>query len=573
MATRNALDVAKRELLASLDQLPPDAQFAVVFYNLRATVFADDQGHRGLMAATKAHKAQVRTQLASIVPDGGTDHMLALRAALKMRPEVIFFLTDADLMTNGDVTELLAERGFTGYDLRLMSPANDVSGIPTEGKNLIIVAAVNRVLHFRIFDGDGQVVVDTDEKRLTKQARPIEDLGKQLEGFDLRLMSTVNDEISIPTEGRNLVIVAVVDEVLHFRIFDAQGKRVVDKDEAELPEWAHEIEQLKGQLKDLWAVEEPPKSDKARVISSVTSIVGHTQLESLWPPHVLTTSEKGRLITAVTSIVGQTRSTRIQAVEFGRAPTSAPRSRSDAWRPRPGAPTATSTSCGSPRSCAEVVTESGNKVFGVPQGSGYYGFKGALFASQSSSEAQALILPRSLATRQSLMRRLLWRDVVPFGVRPRPHALVDHTQSLTKNSPPSGRVPFASSGSEPRLPRSIVSALILAMAAWIVWTRDHVQLPDGPARLAPSFNDAVISPLIADDYDACVRSPRPIGQSPSLDESGSFDDLDDDDKPLVALTGIMTCTSMYFIPRRTVMPWSVIETRSPLFLTLLRFRC
>ena len=36
MATRNALDVAKRELLASLDQLPPDAQFAVVLYNLRA---------------------------------------------------------------------------------------------------------------------------------------------------------------------------------------------------------------------------------------------------------------------------------------------------------------------------------------------------------------------------------------------------------------------------------------------------------------------------------------------------------------------------------------------------------
>src|SRR5512135_2455188 len=59
MATRNSLGVAKHELLASLDQLPPDAQFAVVFYNLRATVFADDQGHRSLMAATKAHKAQV----------------------------------------------------------------------------------------------------------------------------------------------------------------------------------------------------------------------------------------------------------------------------------------------------------------------------------------------------------------------------------------------------------------------------------------------------------------------------------------------------------------------------------
>jgi hypothetical protein len=119
----------------------------------------------------------------------------------------------------------------------------------------------------------------------------------------------------------------------------------------------------------------------------------------------------------------------------------------------------------------------------------------------------------------------------------------------------------------------IVSALILATAAWIVWTRDHVQLLDSPARLAPSFNVPILSPLIADDHDACVRSPRPLGQSPSLDEPGSFDDLDDDDKPLVALTGIMTCTSMHFIPRGTVMPWSGIETRSPLFLTLLRFRC
>ena len=71
----------------------------------------------------------------------------------------------------------------TGFDLRLMSSLNDVSGIPTEGKNLIIVAAVDNVLHFRIFDGDGKVVVDTDEKRLTEQARQIEDLRKQLESL------------------------------------------------------------------------------------------------------------------------------------------------------------------------------------------------------------------------------------------------------------------------------------------------------------------------------------------------------------------------------------------------------
>ena len=65
------------------------------------------------MSATAANKARVRSQLATIVPDGGTDHMSALRMALALKPEVIFFLTDADLMTNGDVNEILAEAGTT----------------------------------------------------------------------------------------------------------------------------------------------------------------------------------------------------------------------------------------------------------------------------------------------------------------------------------------------------------------------------------------------------------------------------------------------------------------------------
>jgi len=71
-----------------------------------------------------------------------------------------------------------------GYeDLRLMSPVNDVSGIPTAGKNLTIVAVVDNVLHFRIFDRDGKVVVDTDEKKLTEHAQQIEDLRKQVESL------------------------------------------------------------------------------------------------------------------------------------------------------------------------------------------------------------------------------------------------------------------------------------------------------------------------------------------------------------------------------------------------------
>ncbi len=109
MATRSSLDVAKRELLASLNQLPPDARFAVIFYNLNVRVLTDPRGNQGMMPATASNKARVETQLAAVGPDGGTDHMLALRTALGLRPEVVFFLTDADLMTNGDVDVILAE--------------------------------------------------------------------------------------------------------------------------------------------------------------------------------------------------------------------------------------------------------------------------------------------------------------------------------------------------------------------------------------------------------------------------------------------------------------------------------
>ena len=66
------------------------------------------------------------------------------------------------------------------FDLKLKRSLNDVSGIPKEDeKNLIIVADVNHVLHFRIFDGDGKVVVNTDEKSLIKQARDEKRLTEQ----------------------------------------------------------------------------------------------------------------------------------------------------------------------------------------------------------------------------------------------------------------------------------------------------------------------------------------------------------------------------------------------------------
>jgi RNA polymerase sigma factor (sigma-70 family) len=113
MATRNSLEVAKRELLASVGLLAPDSEFAVIFYNLETRILADAGGRKGLMKPTGGNRACVAGQIAEFQPLGGTDHMVALRAALALKPEVIFFLTDADLMTNGDVDEILREVGST----------------------------------------------------------------------------------------------------------------------------------------------------------------------------------------------------------------------------------------------------------------------------------------------------------------------------------------------------------------------------------------------------------------------------------------------------------------------------
>ena len=106
-----ALDLAKRELLSSLGQLPPDARFAVVFYNLNPNIFPDASGRPGLMPATAANKDRVRTRLAAIEPDGGTRPRIALESSFDFQPEVVFLLTDGQELTYDDVKILRGEVG------------------------------------------------------------------------------------------------------------------------------------------------------------------------------------------------------------------------------------------------------------------------------------------------------------------------------------------------------------------------------------------------------------------------------------------------------------------------------
>ena len=110
-------------------------------------------------------------------------------------------------------------------------------------------------------------------------------------GSDLRLMSSANDVRDIPTAGQGLIIVAAVKNVLHFRIFDRDGRMVVHTDETKLTTQAGPIEDLRNQLASLWPPHELTRSEKNRIITAVTSIVGHipsTQLaHDLLAPLVL----------------------------------------------------------------------------------------------------------------------------------------------------------------------------------------------------------------------------------------------------------------------------------------------
>jgi hypothetical protein len=94
MGLHGTLPVAQRELTASLELLPPDAHFQVICYNRTAEPLGG--GADDLLAATAENKRQVAAAVNSLQAEGGTEHLRALQRALLLRPEVIFFLTDAD---------------------------------------------------------------------------------------------------------------------------------------------------------------------------------------------------------------------------------------------------------------------------------------------------------------------------------------------------------------------------------------------------------------------------------------------------------------------------------------------
>jgi len=100
--------------------------------------------------------------------------------------------------------------------------------------------------------------------------------------LDLRLMPKFNDVIGNPNEARNLIIVSTRIDGIHIRIFDGEGKVVVDTDEKRLAE----------------------KFQQTEKFNPVVIRMLKKELQSLWPPHELTRGEKDRVILFLTSLAG-----------------------------------------------------------------------------------------------------------------------------------------------------------------------------------------------------------------------------------------------------------------------------
>src|SRR5262249_50555255 len=99
--------------------------------------------------------------------------------------------------------------------------------------------------------------------------------------FNLRLIAGLNETGAIPNEGKSLIVFATVHDTLHIRVFDGEGKLVIDTDEERLAKKSGRMEGNLGEIRML---------KKA--------------LYGLWPPHDLTTSEKHRVIRELTWLTG-----------------------------------------------------------------------------------------------------------------------------------------------------------------------------------------------------------------------------------------------------------------------------
>jgi hypothetical protein len=81
------------ELMSFINQLEPTQSFYVIFFNENANPMPSG----GLVPATQGNKLRYLNWIRQVTPGGRTDPRSAVRMAIKMQPEQIFFLSDGEI--------------------------------------------------------------------------------------------------------------------------------------------------------------------------------------------------------------------------------------------------------------------------------------------------------------------------------------------------------------------------------------------------------------------------------------------------------------------------------------------
>lgn len=131
MFDHGAIRVAKEELVVSLAALESTQQFQLLFYNQGLLELTGSGDRPQMQWATDINRTLARQFISNVQPDGGTDHMPALKKALRYQPEHLFFLTDADqpILSARELNEIkMANNGRTAIHCVEFGKGPEISG-------------------------------------------------------------------------------------------------------------------------------------------------------------------------------------------------------------------------------------------------------------------------------------------------------------------------------------------------------------------------------------------------------------------------------------------------------------
>ncbi|WP_417729989.1 hypothetical protein [Rosistilla oblonga] len=148
---------AKMQLVRSIDSLGPEQEFQIIFYNNQPRPFVPGGQIVRLLNGDEKTKRSAEQYVRAMTAFGGTRHMDALLMALRMSPDVIFFLTDARIprLNGAQLQEIKARAQRSGTTIHTIEFGDDLE--PPRDSFLRNLATDNggqyRYLHVGALDG------------------------------------------------------------------------------------------------------------------------------------------------------------------------------------------------------------------------------------------------------------------------------------------------------------------------------------------------------------------------------------------------------------------------------------